>query len=428
MTLDIKSITLLPGVILEGEEDGLVTNLLADGVKGLLLLGGATAGSTVALAAVGPAALEVKSLLARAHLAENVELALDELASVLRLDVGVEESVDVSTDNIDGGAEGSGDLRALPDIEGLGDRPGAGVAAELGLAGGDELLELARSAETVHDGLVTHNDKLDGVPVSPGSNGVDLLLDIAGAVRAAALNEDTDNELHAVLLASGGDGLEGVAVSGVDAESGEASGLDGNDILLDSAGIHAVTVVRVVRGVGNGVMVAASLTELARDGQTTADLDGLGLGLLGLLAGGLVLLSSLLRGDLRLGGLNLGLLDLDGGGGGGSHSGGSRGRSRLFGGGVRAVHNVLVDGDGHSGGGSGVGARSVDGGASVVNISLLLDDRNGSGDDSADTSLVADVSGHRSLLTVGGSGIRAGDGGRALDNGGDLAVGVGARG
>lgn len=415
VTLNVKSVTLLPGVVLEREEDGLVTDLLADGVESLALVLGATAGSAVALATVGPAALKVESLLAGAHLAEDVELALDELASLGRLDVRVEESVNVGTNDVDGRAESGRNLRALPDVEGLGDGVRAGVTAPLGLAGIDEGLELTRGAEAVHDGLVTHDNEVNTLPVSPLANGVNLLLDVRRAVRAAALDEDTDNELHAVLLASGANGLKGVAVGGVDTESGEASSLDGNDILLNGTSRHAVTVLGVVRGVGDTVVVTVTLTELTRDGEATTDLDSLGLLLLGLLGHGLVLLGSLRLGGLRLRSrrsLNLGLLDLlNLGCGRRSLGGGSRRGSRLLRGGEGAVHDELVDGDSDRGGGGSVGARSVDGGAGVVDVGLLLDHGDGAGNDGADTGLVADVGGDGSLLTVGSGGIRAGDGG-----------------
>lgn len=436
VSLDTETVLTLPGVALEGEEDGLGANLLADRVKSLALVLRASASGAVALATSGPAALQVDGLLARAHLAEDVELTLDEVTGLLSGGVGVEVGVDVGTDDIDDVAEGLGDLRALVDVEGLGNGVRAGVAAELALDGLDELLELGGSAKTVHDGLVTHDDEVDAVPVGPLADGINLLLDVGSVVRAAGLDEDTDDHLEAVLLASRADGVEGTAVGGVDADSGEAGILDGDDVLLNGTSAHAVTVGGVVGSVGDTVVVTIAGTELARDDETATNLGlllnlglVLDLGLLDLDLGNLDLgllnldlLRSLLLRGLLLGGLNLGLLNL------GRRGSGLLGwlRGGLLGGGVRAVDNELVLGDSDSGGRGSVGARGIGGGAGVVHVGLLLDHGNGAGNDSADTSLVADVGGDRGVSTVGGIGVRAGDGGRALNNGGDLADGVGA--
>lgn len=266
MMFDIKSIILFLGVIFEGEEDGFVINFFVDGVKGFFLFGGVIVGSIVVFVVVGLVVFEVKSFFVRVYFVENVELVFDEFVSIFCFDVGVEESVDVSIDNIDGGVEGSGDFRVFLDIEGFGDCLGVGVVVEFGFVGGDEFFEFVRSVEIVYDGFVIYNDKFDGVLVSLGSNGVDLFFDIVGVVRVVVFNEDIDNEFYVVFFVSGGDGFEGVVVSGVDVESGEVSGFDGNDIFFDSVGIYVVIVVRVVRGVGNGVMVVVSFIEFVRDG------------------------------------------------------------------------------------------------------------------------------------------------------------------
>lgn len=421
----------LPQVVVGREDNGPVTDLLADGVESLSLLLLARASEAVALATSRPAALKVDSSLAGADLLEDVDLTSDEVTSLGGRGVGVEESVDVGTDNVDGAAESSRDVAALVDVEGFGGGPGAVVARALGLDGLDESHKLARRACTAHDGLVTNDNELNVLPVCPGGDLVNLALDIGGVVAAAALDKETNNELHAKLLDGRSDALDGVAVSGVDAKSGDAKVVDFLNILHDLASRFAVTSGGLVRSVGHGVALAGVRTQSTVGSVTTAAaLDGrLGLGGSGLggrlgLGGGLGLLNLDL--DLDLG--SLGLLDL-----------GSRGRRSLLGGlGSRrsgllgaaegAVDDSLVDGvsDRNGHGLVGVGAGLEDGRGGVVDIALGLDDRGGARNDGADTGLVADVGGDGGLSTVGLVGIGASDGGRALDIGGDLTVGVSA--
>lgn len=356
--------------------------------------------------------------------------------------------MDVSTSDINNVADGGLGLGLLPDVEGLGDGVRTGVAGALGLDNSDEFAELGSRAEAVHDGLVTDNEELDLIPLSPLGDGVDLLLDLGGLVRAArGLDKDTNDHVNTVLLASTANRLEGVAVSRVGSDDLETSLLELRNVLVNLVGGLAVTVGGFVRGVGDTVVVVAT-----SEGAASGNLLGLGLGLGGsrgllisglgvgrggrLLGGNLVdgsgglLLGGLVNsgGGLGLGGLVRGLRSLIGRLGSLRSLGGSREAN------LRVGADVDVAGlsDGHNLLGSSVGARSVAGGDGVDQDGLLgaalgdgsdgvgasgRADEDGGLDDAGDLALVL------SLLGVG-----AGDGRGLLDNGGDTAEGVSSRG
>lgn len=127
MFLTPKRSICLPVVVLEGEEDRLATHLGDDALDGSGLLSWsstslaitATATITIAdLCSGRPPSLQVVGILARAKCSSNIELATGKLSGLTGLNIGVEEGVDVKTNNIDGVAKGSG-VR-LPDIEWLG--------------------------------------------------------------------------------------------------------------------------------------------------------------------------------------------------------------------------------------------------------------------------------------------------------------------
>lgn len=176
VALDIELTGILPQVVGEGEEHGLATDLLDQRLDGggLLLLTGD--GGTVSLAVVGPASLEDDNVLAGADALEDLDLGLGELTGLIGGGLGVEEGVDVGTDNVNGRAEGR--ARLLPDVDGLG---GGHVTGETGrleglLGGGDEAGESANLDVAALDGLVTDDDQGDEVPLSPLGDGGDLLL------------------------------------------------------------------------------------------------------------------------------------------------------------------------------------------------------------------------------------------------------------
>ncbi|KAI6754254.1 hypothetical protein HG530_012768 [Fusarium avenaceum] len=233
-SLAVAATGLLPLIVLVGEEDSLVTTALTDGLDSLGLLLLTRASSAVAVTAGGPTALQVDDVVTLADITEELELASDKLTSVLGSSVGVEVRVDVGTGDIDTGADGLLDIFSLPDVEGLGDGVRAVVSRALLLDNIDKLPELLRSTEVVHDSLVTDGEELDLIPLSPLGNGIDLLLDLRGLVRAAgSLNEDTDDHVNTVLLASRGDSLEGVTVGRVRSDDLEAGLLEGSNVLVD---------------------------------------------------------------------------------------------------------------------------------------------------------------------------------------------------
>lgn len=422
--LAVATARLLPLVILVGEEDGLATNLGADGGKGDALLNETGEGKTVAVTLLGPAALQVDGLLAGADVVEKVDLALNEVTGLDGGDVRVEVGVDVGTGEVDDVAEGAGDISALPDVEGLSSGERAGVAG-LGLDGGDEGGELLSSAVAVHDGLVTDNEEVDHVPVSPSGEGVDLLLDLGGVVAAArVLDEDTDNHANTVLLAGGGDSVNGIAVGRVDTDKVEAVVLDVGDVLLDLGGVLAFTGGTVVRGVGDTVVVTVSA-----EGAIEATVAGLG-GLrrrlgrrLGGSAGGGLRSRGRLRGRLRnLGGGLRGLRNRRG-------SDRGLGSSSLRAG-VGADSHEAGLGDGQDQLGCGVGTGSVAGGHGVLNVALL-GHGGGDGSDGVGAGGGAHVhgvgDGAVDDIAIGhGGGHGAGDGGGGLDDGGDTTDSVSA--
>lgn len=190
--LDTEVTGCLPVIVGIGEEDRLRTNGLGNSLDSSLLLGGTGDGSTVGVTTVRPASLEVQNVLS-AKLLKDLVLGQSELTSLSGGGIRVEEGVDVGTDDIDGGAQGRLSV-LLPDIDGLGGGDLTGVTGSLegGLAGGDEGSELSGGDVAGGNGLVTDDDQLDHVPLSPLGDGSDLLLGTGGS---GALDEDTENHV-----------------------------------------------------------------------------------------------------------------------------------------------------------------------------------------------------------------------------------------
>ena len=388
--LAVELAKVLPVIVVVREDDGLSTNSLADGLDGSGLLEGTGAGLAVADTGRRPSGLEVDTGLAWAELVNEVELALDEGTGILGLGGGVEEGVDVGTDDVNGSAENI--LVLLEHVQGLGGGDWAGVSGALEdlLGGGDESGKLLGRADTVEDGLVTDNDEDDKIPAGEGGEGGDLRL---GALNSGILDVDTDDQLEAVGGASGRDVLETVAVSlvgGVQADGGESLGCNVREVLEDSGGILASTGL-VVRSVGDGPLVSV--------GAETALVED------------------------RLGRSNSGGLDRGGRGGGWDWELGSRR-------GVWAVDDVVGLGDGGGDGWLGVGTWDH-GGGGWVDEDGGVGHGGGRGGDRVRAGGWADVGGlddDRGGDAVGGAdgGDRADDGGGSHDNGGDTSVGVGA--
>jgi len=225
--LATKGTSRLPEIVGEREHDGLSTNSVRDALDSGSLLALTWASLAVAGSSRWPAGLQVDTGLARAKAVNDLELGSGKRTSLLGGNIGVEEGVDVSTDNVNGGAEGSG--VGLPGVKGLGGCAWARVtsAAELALAVGDEAGESRGSRVAVEDTLVSDDDKVNQVPLAPLHDVSDLLL---GTRDTGLADEDTKDHLHAGKLACISNGLETTAVSAVDTDSLEASGTDHSNI------------------------------------------------------------------------------------------------------------------------------------------------------------------------------------------------------
>lgn len=422
---------LLPELIVVGEEDGLATSSLTDAGDGLSLSVDTGAGDTVAVTSSGPTALQVDGSVAGADLLKDVELARDELTSLGGGGLGVEVGVDVGTGDVDNVADVGGNILLLPDVERLRDGVRTSVAGALGLDDGDQFAELRGGTETVHDGLVTDDEELDHVEAVPLGELVDLLLDLGSLVCAASLlDEDTDNHLHAVLLAGTTDVREGVTVSRVDTEDSETVILELLDVLVDLVLGLAVTSVGGEGGVGDTVVVVAA-SELSsglvggagRLGSLRRSLLGAGDNW-GRGRGGLNLGGSLVgRGGSLSGGL-LGRSSSRGRGGGGSSSAGGQARA-----GEGADVNVAGLGDGHNLLVLSVGTRSI-AGRDGVNQNGVLGDGGRDRLDGVGARSRADIlsglnnAGDNTALLGGDLGNGAGNRGGRLDDSGNTANGV----
>lgn len=324
--------------------------------------------------------------------------------------------MDVGTSDVDNRADGGRNSRLLPDVKSLRDGVGTGVAAALALDSGDQRSKLGSRAVAVHNSLVAHNDELDNVPLSPGGNGVNLALDIGSVIAAAVtLDEDTENQIEAVLLSGATNILKSVAVSRVDTDNLEASILEVGNILFHLGSGLAVSSGRLIRSVGDTVVVVAA-------GQTTARS-----------------LRLRLRGSLgRLGLGNDGRRNVDRRRAGGLRSSrrsvgdGSRSSGGLSSGETGALEGAPGDivslGDGNHLLRGGVGTRSIAGGDGVDEDRRLWD-RGGDGSNGVSSRNRAVVGGldndagdNGATGRDGGNG--AGNGGGRLNDGGNTTNGV----
>lgn len=406
MLLDTEVTRGLPVIVGIGEEDGLGTDGLGNTLNGSLLLSGTGDSGTVGGTAVGPTSLQVQDVLAT-ELLEDLVLGQSELTGLLGGGVSVEEGVDVGTDDVDGAAE-SGLSVLLPDVDRLsgGDLSGVTGSLEGRLAGGDEGSQLGSGDVAGGDSLVTDDNQLDHVPLSPLGDGLNLLLSTGGT---GALDEDTDDQVETEVLGGGTDVLQGVAVSGVDTDQVETLLLDDLQVLGDLGLGHAVT--------GGGVG-GEGHTVLTLAGDTGAGATSAG----------------------RLSGAGAGGSNNNGAGGRGSSGGGdggSRDRAGARGSGqsgglavsVGAVEGGVGASDGHNAGGLGVGTGGEGLGGRVDDHSAGGHGGDGTRDNGVGTSSGASVGGVLNGAGGGGavgldSGVGAGDGGLSVDNGGDTTNGV----
>jgi hypothetical protein len=252
VSLAVKSTWCLPVIVLEREHDGLASNSLHYALDGSGLLGSTWAGLSVARTFRWPSGLQVETALAWAKTIDNVKLALGEVAGFAGINIGVEEGVDVATDNVNNTAKGAGIL--LPGAQGLGSGAWAGVssAGESGLAGGDEASEFTSGSGTRGNGLVTDDNELDEIPSSPAGDVSDLLLSTRDT---GAADENANDHLKARDCACISDVLKTRAVSAVDTDNLEAAKSDQGDISEDVSGTLALSVL-LVWSVSHGPLVA----------------------------------------------------------------------------------------------------------------------------------------------------------------------------
>ena len=219
--LNVKLSRLLPRLIFIAEEHHLRTrhglNALERG--GLILRAGAR--RAVAVTRVRPAGFQHVHGFAVADAVEYVDLALNEVTGHVGGDLGVEEGVKVGAYDVDGGAEGAGVAGVLPYGKGFRGGHGSRVARgfEGGGATGDEAGELAGGSVAVEDGLVTHDDKINEIPLCPVDDVRDLAL---GTADAAGGDPHAEDDLEAVVAGRGADVLERAAVGAVDADGRES--------------------------------------------------------------------------------------------------------------------------------------------------------------------------------------------------------------
>lgn len=265
--LAVAGAIFLPLVVEHGEEDDLVAHGLLDAGDGGLLVEDGGHVDTVGVAGGWVTALEDVTGLATAGLLDNLHLALDELAGVDGQDIGVEVGVDVGGHDIDDLAHKGLNVLLLPSADDIGGRVGTRVVGKLALDVGDEVDQLLGGAVAVVQGLVSDSHELNEIPLAPLLESGNLSVDIGGAVGAAVLaDEDTDDHLHAVLLAGVANERQGVTVGRVHAERREAGGGDGGDISVDDIGSLALAILGVVRRVGHSPQVSAATEGSSRRG------------------------------------------------------------------------------------------------------------------------------------------------------------------
>lgn len=107
----------------------------------------------------------------------------------------------------------------------------------------DEASEAAWGSETLHESLVTDDHQDDEIPLTPSDNLRNLLL--GNTRNSITLDKDTHDDLDVELLACGSDIGKSIAVRAVETDNIESGLGDKLDILHDTGGILAVTVLHV---------------------------------------------------------------------------------------------------------------------------------------------------------------------------------------
>lgn len=276
MLLNTELASWLPHLVVKFEEHDLGTDSVLDTLNGSSLVLWGWAGSAVALTSRWPTSLHDVDILAWADAAQVFDLLLNECTSTISSDGGVEESVEVTSDDIDNIAPGG--ALALPDRKFIGSGDSAVVTSTLEcfLGRGDEASEIGSTAILLEDSFVTDNDELNDVPLSPLGDRFDLRL---SARDTSTRDEDTEDDLEAVALGGRSDVLEGIAVSAIDFDGAEAFLSDCGNIAGNGTSILAATS-RGIDGVGHTELVAVSgntcaLRTASRVGVRAAGAGGL---------------------------------------------------------------------------------------------------------------------------------------------------------
>jgi hypothetical protein len=285
----------LPGVVLVREDARLSTNSLLDLLDSNLLVLRAGNSLAVGVTRAGPSDLgDVGTLLsgAGADLCGLGELLNSKLTGLVGGDSAGEVRVDLAGEDVDVVAKSGAVL--LPGADGLGGGDGNVLGETGALERLADVVDVATEsrcvAVAVKDALVADDDHGDAVLGRTVLDGVELLVGVGGerslAAGTTALEEDAVDDLEAVLLALGNNGLEDTAVGAVGADRGEAHLGDVLDVGLDLVGSLAVAVLSI-GSVGHGPLVA-----VGDDVATGA-----------VAAGGLGLVSRLGAAGSRLGGV-----------------------------------------------------------------------------------------------------------------------------
>jgi hypothetical protein len=262
--LDVQGTRGLPGVVLVREDASLVTDGLLD-LRDSNLLGLRAGNSkTVGVTGAGPSDLgDVGTFLGGlgADLGGLGELLDGEVTSHVGGDGAGEVGVDLASEDVDVVAESGAVL--LPGADGLGGGDGNVLGETGALESLANMVDVAAEgggvAVAVEDALVTDDNHGDTLLGGVALDGLELLVGVVGkgslAAGTATLEEDAVDDLEAVLLALGNNGLENTAVGAVGADGGEAHVGDVLDILLDIVGSLALAVIGV-GSVGHGPLVA----------------------------------------------------------------------------------------------------------------------------------------------------------------------------
>jgi len=175
MLLDIVGSRVLPAIITESKDDGDATTGSFDTGQSSCLFRDTRACRTVTVTSLGPSTLQVvRFALAGADGVHDAELALDECTSFVSGGGVIEEGMSIESNNIDDSTEGIGVF--LPGVDRLGERDKSGVAStsEGRLGRGDKYGEVGSRDETTEDSLITADDQLNKVELSPGDDSIDL--------------------------------------------------------------------------------------------------------------------------------------------------------------------------------------------------------------------------------------------------------------